>query len=132
MSVGKQRQGSAQASGCWIRPAKRLAIYVRDSFRCLYCGTDLRQAAPADVTLDHLLPRSAGGSNEATNLVTACRSCNSSRGAKPWLDYATGGAVDRINQLRHEPLNIALAKAILAGTAGDAALEAARYKEQRQ
>ena len=126
MSTGKQRQGSAQPKGRWIRPEKRLAIYVRDSFRCLYCGADLRHAAPADVTLDHLLPRSTGGSNEADNLVTACRACNSSRQDRPWVDYATGGARDRIEQLRREPLNIALAKALIAGTAGDAALESAR------
>lgn len=126
MSVGKQRQGSAQASGRWIRREKRLSIYIRDSFRCLYCGSDLRHAAPADVTLDHLLPRSAGGENESENLVTACRSCNSARGAKPWLDYASGGARDRIEQLRHESLNLVLARAIIAGTAGDAELEAIR------
>lgn len=115
MSIGKARQGQAQASGCWIRPDARLSIYIRDGFACAYCGTDLRTAAPADVTLDHLLPRSAGGKNDATNLVTACRSCNSSRGAKPWLDYATGGARDRIEQLRNAPLNRPLAKAILSG-----------------
>ena len=126
MSNGKARQGSAQASGCWIRPAKRLAIYVRDSFRCLYCGRDLRHAAPADVTLDHLLPRSASGLNEPTNLVTACRSCNSARGAKPWADYATGGSADRIEQLRREPLNMELARSLIAGTAGDTELEAIR------
>lgn len=126
MSIGKQRQGQAQPKGRWIRPEKRLAIYVRDSFRCLYCGTDLRQAAPADITLDHLLPRSAGGTNEATNLVTACRSCNSARGNRPWIDYATGGARDRIEQLRHEPLNLELARALLVDRAGDDELESAR------
>lgn len=126
MSVGKARQGQAQASGCWIRPAKRAAIYLRDGFGCTYCGTDLRNAAPADVTLDHLLPRSTGGTNDATNLVTACRSCNSSRQDKPWIDYATGGARDRIEQLRHSPLNLELAKALIAGTAGDPEIEAAR------
>lgn len=126
MSIGKARQGQAQASGQWIRSDARLAIYIRDGFACAYCGRDLRNAAPADVTLDHLLPRSAGGTNDATNLVTACRSCNSSRQDKPWIDYATGGARDRIEQLRHRPLNIELAKALIAGTAGDPEIEAAR------
>jgi 5-methylcytosine-specific restriction endonuclease McrA len=126
VSIGKARQGQAQASGCWIRKDARLAIYIRDGFACAYCGRSLKDAAPADITLDHLLPRSAGGSNDATNLVTACRSCNSSRQDKPWVDYATGGARDRIEQLRHSPLNRALAKALIAGTAGDATLEAAR------
>lgn len=126
MSAGKNRQGKAQASGCWIRPAKRLSIYIRDGFSCAYCGCDLKGAAPADITLDHLLPRSTGGDNEATNLVTACRSCNSARGAKPWVDYATGGARDRIEQLRNSPINVKLARALIDGTAGDAVVEAAR------
>lgn len=115
MSVGKRRQGQAQASGCWIRPAKRLALYLRDGFRCGYCGTDLRHAAPADVTLDHLIPRSAGGGNESENLVTCCRKDNSGRGDRPWMDYATPMAAERIQTLRHLPINLPLAKAIVSG-----------------
>lgn len=117
---------SAGAGGRWITKANRLAIYLRDDFACAYGGRALKGAEPAEVTLDHLLPRCAGGGNEATNLITACRSCNSSRGAKPWLDYATGGSVDRIRQRRYEPVNLPLARAILAGTAGDPAAEALR------
>lgn len=112
--------------GSWIRPEKRLALYIRDGFTCAYCGRDLRNADARDVTLDHLLPRSAGGSNEATNLITACLRCNSQRGNKAYADYATGGAIDRIEQLRHAPLNAALAKAIIDGTAGDPRTEDAR------
>jgi 5-methylcytosine-specific restriction endonuclease McrA len=110
----------------WIRKDKRLAIYIRDGFSCAYCGRDLKDAAPAEVNLDHLLPRSAGGTNGAGNLITACRSCNCSRQDRPWIDYATGGARDRIEQLRHRPLNMDLARAIIAGTAGDPDVEALR------
>ena len=43
--------------------------------RCVYCGT-------ADkLSVDHLVPRLAGGPDDANNLVPACRSCNSSKGA---------------------------------------------------
>ena len=115
MSVGKVRQGQAQASGCWIRRERRLALYIRHQFRCCYCGTDLRTSEPSELTLDHLLPRSLGGDNSNDNLVLACRSCNSARGAKPWVDYAVGGAIDRINQERHELVNVALAKSIISG-----------------
>ena len=113
-------------NGRWIKREIRLALYVRDGFRCLYCGKDLRHTTPCDVTLDHLLPRSAGGGDEATNLVTCCRSCNSSRKDRPWVDYAPGGARERIEQLRYEPLNLELARALIAGTAGDPELEALR------
>ena len=101
----------------WIRPEKRLAIYLRDGFLCGYCGRDLHQAPPAEVTLDHLTPRIRGGSNEAENLITACRRCNCSRQETTWTTYAAPGAVDRIRRNRRRKLNMDLAKAILAGTA---------------
>lgn len=110
----------------WIRPEKRLAIYIRDGFQCAYCGRDLKDAEPQEVNLDHLLPRVSGGTNEATNLITSCKSCNCSRQDKPWINYATGGAIDRIEQLRHQSLNVKLAKAIIEDRAGDAEVEALR------
>lgn len=110
----------------WIRPERRLALYIRDEFTCCYCGRNLKNAAPEEVTLDHLVPRHFDGGNENENLITACRSCNSSRQDRPWIDYATGGARDRIAQRRNEPVNVALAKALIAGTAGDPETEALR------
>lgn len=115
MSTRGHQSSRHQPSGQWIRTDKRLALYLRDRFACLYCGVDLTSAAPENVTLDHLVPRSAGGSNEATNLATACRACNCSRQDRPWVDYATGGARDRIEQQRHRALNLPLARAILSG-----------------
>lgn len=100
----------------WITPVRRLAIYLRDGFTCAYCGRDLRGAAPREITLDHLTCKALGGGHESTNLVTACLTCNSSRGALvAWWRYATGGAVARIKVLRRKAPNVALAKALLAG-----------------
>jgi hypothetical protein len=59
----------------WIRADKRLAIYLRDAFVCAYCGQDTR--ALGGPTLDHV---DATGSNDATNLVVACRPCNNRKG----------------------------------------------------
>lgn len=100
----------------WIRKERRLAIYLRDHFVCQYCGRDLHAATPRDVTLDHLVPQCEGGRHESSNLITACLACNSRRQHKPWRRYATGGAVRRISRtIRRDP-NIALAKAIIAGS----------------
>lgn len=101
--------------GKWIRPEKRLAIYIRDGFCCSYCGKDLRRSNPNNVTLDHVKPRYAGGTNDAKNLITACKPCNSGRGIKAVHHYATPGAVERIQRQRRQKLNMALAKAVLAG-----------------
>ena len=52
---------------------RRLRIYMRDKFRCQYCG-DKKNVA--ELTLDHILPRSRGGDNSPVNVVTACLQCN--------------------------------------------------------
>src|SRR6202163_3802439 len=52
---------------------KRLRIYMRDKFRCQYCGE--KKAATA-LTLDHIMPRSRGGDNSPVIIVTACVKCN--------------------------------------------------------
>ncbi len=66
----------------WIRPAKRAALYIRDSWTCVYCNVRIvpRTEKRADTaTLDHLLPRELGGGNSVDNLVTCCARCNSSK-----------------------------------------------------
>jgi 5-methylcytosine-specific restriction endonuclease McrA len=134
-----KRLGQHQApSSAWITKQRRLALYIRDAFKCAYCTKDLRQEKASDLTLDHLLSKSeiagldeetriAFGSPHAShNLVLACRSCNSSRQDKVWTEFADRNAQARILALRQMPLNTELAKAIIAGTAGDPRVEAAR------
>jgi 5-methylcytosine-specific restriction endonuclease McrA len=70
-------------SSKWIRRNTRLRIYARDLNTCVYCGSrGLELPEGTDVfrlTLDHVVPRTLGGSNRPDNLVTCCLSCNSSR-----------------------------------------------------
>jgi len=99
----------------WIATSLRLAIYLRDSFLCQYCGRDLHDASPREVTLDHLTPQCRGGTHEPRNLVTACLSCNSRRQHTPWRAYAPEGAVERILRNRRRVPNVPLARAILRG-----------------
>ena len=66
-------------SSGWIRPMKRLAIYIRDGERCVYCGRIPGEGPQTDLTLDHIVPRRDGGTNDPRNLLTACRMCNCSR-----------------------------------------------------
>jgi 5-methylcytosine-specific restriction endonuclease McrA len=51
----------------------RRGIFSRDVFTCQYCG---RALPPADLTLDHVLPRCRGGKTIWENIVAACRPCN--------------------------------------------------------
>ena len=47
----------------------RRAVFARDDHRCQYCG------GRAD-SIDHVLPRSRGGTNTWENVAAACRPCN--------------------------------------------------------
>ncbi|MGO3147097.1 MAG: HNH endonuclease [Leucobacter sp.] len=67
----------------WIGDAERERIYLRDAGVCQLCFKPVDFAvhymdsqAP---TLDHILPRSHGGSDAPENLRLACRGCNSAR-----------------------------------------------------
>jgi hypothetical protein len=70
----------------WIRNATRVAIYQRDGLACGYCGQGIEDGA--QLTLDHCTPRSKGGSNEPSNLITCCHDCNSRRGDMPMSRFA--------------------------------------------
>lgn len=125
MNANKKR-ANGKRSGAWITKERRLALYLRDKFQCQYCGIDLHNAHPRDITLDHLKCRCDGGTNDNENLVVACHHCNSKRGAITWLQYATGGARLRIRRTIKRAVNIALAKAIIHGKAADPRSEAER------
>ena len=71
----------------------RERLWARQSGRCHYCDQlmtmrhyDARghDVGPTDATIEHLVPRALGGSNELPNLVAACRRCN-----------ALGGRIDK-------------------------------------
>jgi 5-methylcytosine-specific restriction endonuclease McrA len=69
----------------WIRTEKRHRIYKRDHYKCLYCNKLIYDAL--NYTVDHVRARNNGGHNHHTNLVTACRSCNSSLQDKKLKDW---------------------------------------------
>lgn len=69
-----------------VSPTTRRAIYERDGHTCQLCHQPVNMdLGPSDLrgaTLDHIVPRSLGGSDDPTNLRMAHRLCNSVRGAK--------------------------------------------------
>ena len=65
-------------------PAFKARIYFRDNGKCGICGdhidTALKHPDPRSLSLDHIIPRSKGGSHSATNLQAAHLSCNVAKG----------------------------------------------------
>jgi 5-methylcytosine-specific restriction endonuclease McrA len=52
-----------------VAALSRRAIFARDEHRCQYCGR-------AADSIDHVFPRSRGGSHAWDNVAAACRPCN--------------------------------------------------------
>lgn len=59
------------------RALSRKNILLRDRNTCQYCGVVL---PAAELTLDHVLPRSRGGQSTWENLVACCPPCNRRKG----------------------------------------------------
>ena len=57
----------------------RRNIFARDNNQCQYCG---RKFPTAELSLDHVIPRSQGGHNTWENIVCACVSCNVRKGGR--------------------------------------------------
>ena len=74
--VIRPRRGSTASRGygsVWQRLSQ--SILERDGYRCYLCGDWAN-------TVDHLVPKAAGGSDDPTNLAACCRPCNSAKGAR--------------------------------------------------
>jgi len=87
--MGAKRQANWTGMN-WIRQEKRLAIYLRDGLACAYCGASVEDGT--QMSLDHLMPHSQGGSNHVSNLVTCYSRCNSARGDRPVEEFADATA----------------------------------------
>lgn len=62
----------------WIRRELRLAVYCRDGWACVYCARGA-EAPGVSLSLDHVRPRTRGGTNAPRNLVTSCSTCNTAK-----------------------------------------------------
>jgi 5-methylcytosine-specific restriction endonuclease McrA len=103
-----------------VPPLLRAAIFLRDGGQCVYCCKTFEQIA---LTVDHVEAVMWGGSDEPSNLVTACKSCNREKGVilvRAYIlhcelqgrPYAAG--IDaRLAAARARPLDFGAAAAVL-------------------
>ncbi len=57
------------------RKITRRAVFARDRWTCQYCGHER-----GNLTVDHVIPRSKGGTQSWDNIVTCCAPCNRRKG----------------------------------------------------
>jgi len=79
-------------------------LLERDGRHCMYCG---KTGIPLQV--EHVIPRSRGGSNRPSNLVMACEDCNTKKAARPVEEFAKPEVLARIKKQLKAPLRDAAA-----------------------
>jgi len=57
----------------------RKNIFARDKNRCQYCG---KKVPTSELSLDHVIPRTQGGTSNWKNIVCACTNCNKHKGGR--------------------------------------------------
>lgn len=123
MPARGKANGAYQGSK-WLTRERRLAIYLRDGLACVYCGSTVEDGT--QLSLDHIIPYSEGGSTKSENIVTCCKKCNSSRGNRNYCEFADKVAgylnhgissqdiITHIENTRQRPVDLKAAKALIA------------------
>lgn len=84
----------------------RAAVYAKCEGRCAYCGTPI---ALVDMQVDHVHPKVAGGTDDMSNLVPACRHCNNYKLFWP-LEKFREMIASQIDLLRRNTMNFRMAE----------------------
>lgn len=79
-------------------------VLLKFDHTCAYCS---KKGVPLNV--DHVVPRSKGGSNRVSNLVAACIPCNDKKDNLPLEQFAKPEVVERIKRQLKAPLKDAAA-----------------------
>lgn len=74
------------------RKARIVLLWVNQDGKCHYCQREMdlhyKQAETrAYATLDHIVPHVRGGKRDATNVVAACKRCNTMKGAMSYEEF---------------------------------------------
>ena len=83
---------SAEAKRLWRRKIKEAWDH-----KCAYCGSD------KELTIDHIKPRSKGGTDVTKNVVCACHDCNQDKAHTPMEDWYL--SQEFFNMARYDRIN---------------------------
>src|SRR5579859_7566355 len=107
-----QRLQNAEISGVEYQQGTLVGYEVREYLlekwgrQCAYCG---RQNVPLEI--EHIVPKSRGGSDRVSNLTVACHLCNQSKGNRTAVEFG----YPAIQQQTRPPLGDAAAMNVTRG-----------------
>jgi len=79
--AGYSQHRRALKAAATIEDFDIMEVWEREGYTCAYCGST------ENLTIDHIVALADGGSHSLDNLTVACMSCNSSKGAKPLIEW---------------------------------------------
>lgn len=77
--IAVKRSNSAKFLQRTVPPLNNQELFRRDGNLCMYCGGEYPDRL---LTRDHVKPLSQGGRDRWSNVVAACRSCNTRKGGR--------------------------------------------------
>ncbi|MFC4387751.1 HNH endonuclease [Gracilibacillus marinus] len=95
-NIGKAHKALSKAKYNRKLAEKKYGISIKDTLKiydiafiqaereCIYCEQDVPRG---QMTIDHVLTFAQGGTNEFSNLLPACNTCNKRKGSKPVLEF---------------------------------------------
>ncbi|MGW1624407.1 RNA-guided endonuclease IscB [Streptomyces sp. NPDC002172] len=101
MSAGRELTGVEYQQGTLAGYELRNYLLEKWGRRCAYCG---RSGVPLQV--EHIQPKSSGGTNRVSNLTLSCESCNQAKASRPVEEFLKGRpkAVVQVEQQAKAPL----------------------------
>lgn len=85
ISAGRPLEGAEYQHGTLHGTEVREYLLAKWCRACAYCGV-----TGVPLNIDHILPRSRGGSDRVSNLCTACIPCNQAKGYRPIEEFLSG------------------------------------------
>lgn len=89
----KRRQSIVNGSHTFL---EWIELLKKHNNKCFYCGVKMtKKMGLYQRSRDHIIAVSNGGSDDISNIVPACRSCNSSKGTKTFEEWKRVTVIER-------------------------------------
>ena len=87
---------------CKRKQKRKIYFYSLRHTRCHYCCVQLNyaQGFSNSATVEHIIPKSKGGTLRIENTLIVCKTCNAKRGDKDFLGFITGSRLPRQDWLK--------------------------------
>jgi ferredoxin len=84
-----------------LTPLRREVLWIKEGRKCHWCGVPTRlcsEQAVDQATIEHIIPRGKGGTDDPDNLCSACARCNNRRSHESNLGLPDGSLLGKYKE----------------------------------